>query len=191
MENKRFYIKTSNVVSGKDAILELVRRGGINSDNLLGLATGVKEPSTIYYLDLTTDKKIRCAIYEPNSIVILNQLGFTEIQVSEFLIAADNEPPQQKQPTNITINIQVPETINLVSSDDCSITTSSVSLSIETNYQPKDGEIYYYITINASGEKAIHQVSCGMTPSVDQNCFKIGNCFRTREDAEKARISGS
>ena len=189
MENKRFYIKTSNVVSGKDAILELVRRGGKNSNNLQGPPSLEREAS-IYYLDLTTDKKIRCAIYEPNSIVILNQLGFTEIQVSEFLIAG-SEPPQQKQPTNITINIQVPETINLVSSDDCSITTSSVSLSIETNYQPKDGEVYYYITINASGEKAIHQISCGMTPSVDQNCFKIGNCFRTREDAEKARISGS
>lgn len=188
MENKRFYIKTTSSVSGKDAILELVRRGGKNSNHLQG-PPSLERDASIYYLDLTTDQVIRCAVYEPNSIVMLKQLGFIEIQVNDFLIAGNETP--QKQPTNITINIQVPETINLVNSDDCSITTSSVSLSIETNYQPKNGEVYYYITINASGEKAIHQISCGMTPSVDQNCFKIGNCFKTQEEAENAKISGS
>ena len=187
MEEKKFYIKTSDDVPGKDAILELIRRGGNNSSNLQGNIIG-RDPS-IYYLDLTTDKVIRCAIYEPNSALLLNQLGFSNIKREDFLIFKKEDSLKQ-QPTSITINIQVPETINLINSDDCSVTTSNVSLLIKKNFKPTSGEIYYYITINANGEKAIHQTSCGMSSPVDQNCFEIGNCFKTREEAEKAKISG-
>lgn len=52
---------------------------------------------------------------------------------------------------------------------------------IPLTQKPKDGEEYWYITPNGN----IHSVPCDSQATSDIALFLMGNCFKTREEAEQ------
>lgn len=50
-------------------------------------------------------------------------------------------------------------------------------------WKPKDGDIFYFI--GSDGDIYHYYAECGLT--YHNNFYKIGNCYRTREEAEANR----